>query len=159
MKIYLRRTTPVLSRREAKFAARYMSSLIMSKQLLKNIILHIEFIDNEIDPDSKNKLHGDCGWLDNNASPREFEIRINNTLNKKKTLLALGHELVHVKQYALNEMRDVFRGPTNVKWKREFVDEEKVNYFDLPWEIEAYGREVGLYCRYTDYVKKEKIVF
>lgn len=159
MNVYLRRQTPVLSRREAKYATRYMSSLIMSKQLLKNITVYIEFVENFIDPETKKQLHGDCGWLDDNASPREFEIRINNTLSKKKTLLALGHELVHVKQYALNEMRDVFRGPTNVKWKKEFINEDKINYYDLPWEIEAYGREIGLYMRYIEHVKQAGLEF
>jgi hypothetical protein len=131
----------------------------MSKQLLKNIVIHLEFMDNVIDRDSKTRIHGDCGWLDDNASPREFEIRINNTLKRKKTLLAIAHELVHVKQYALNEMRDRVRGPTFKTWKKEFVDEEKVHYFDLPWEIEANGREEGLYARYNEHIKKGKIVF
>ena len=57
-------------------------------------------------------------------------------------LKTLAHELVHVKQYVLGELRWrdaglMYKGinhePDNLK-----------EYFELPYEIEAYGREKGL---------------
>ena len=72
--------------------------------------------------------------------------------------MALAHELVHVKQYSLNEMHDMSRTP-NTKWKKVTVNEIKTHYFDLPWEIEARGREEGMYVRYLEHLKKERITF
>ena len=159
MQVYLRNKSPVLSRKEAKFSTKFMSSLIMSRQLMENLSIYIEFTGNCIDSETGNQIQGDCIWMDDNAYPREFKIRLNSTTRKKKQLLALAHELVHVKQYASNEMKDVVRGPTNTKWKKEFIREEKMDYFDLPWEIEAYGRENGMYIRYLEHVKREKLRF
>ena len=57
-------------------------------------------------------------------------------------LKTLAHEIVHVKQYVLGELRWrdaglLYKGinhePDNLK-----------EYFELPYEIEAYGREKGL---------------
>src|SRR6185312_15624526 len=107
------------------------------------------------------QLLGDCLWIDNNDSPREFHIRINSTLRKKRQLMALAHELVHMKQFAKNEMRDMIRGPLvswNTKWKKDYVNEKKIHYYDLPWEIEAHGREYGMYVRYLDHLKADKVV-
>jgi hypothetical protein len=30
------------------------------------------------------------------------------------------------------------------------VNPEKVSYWDLPWEIEAHGRELGLFVRWAE---------
>ena len=54
-----------------------------------------------------------------------------------------AHEMVHVKQWARGELKDVMRGYSLCKWKGELVDTEKVEYYDTPWEIEAFGREYG----------------
>lgn len=102
---------------------------------------------------------GLCEWLDNNHFPRRFKIVINGNMGRRKQLLALAHELVHVKQYALNELKDTVRGPTNVKWKKEWVEESSVYHYDLPWEIEAYGRELGLYKRYAEHIAALNIRF
>lgn len=159
MRIYLRNRSPVLSQKEAKYSTSFMASLIMSRQLIENLTIYIEFTENCVDADTGQQIQGDVIWLDDNAYPREFKIRINKTTRKKKQLLALAHEIVHVKQYALNEMKDTVRGPSNVKWKKEYVHENKIDYFDLPWEIEAYGRENGMYIRYLEHKRKEKLAF
>jgi hypothetical protein len=60
-----------------------------------------------------------------------------------KTELAanLAHELVHAKQYILDEINAV-----DYTWKsNDFSD---CGYYDQPWEIEAYHREVILVKRY-----------
>lgn len=154
MRVYLRRNNLVLSRREIKYAVQFMSSLIMSKQLLKHLIVYIEFVESLNDD-------GDCLWLDDNHCPRKFQIRVSPSLTRKKNLLiVLAHELVHIKQYALNEMRDMIRCPVDsrVKWKKDFINDKKVHYYDLPWEIEARGREYGMYVRYLEHLRTEKVV-
>ena len=60
----------------------------------------------------------------------------------------IAHEMVHVKQYARNELRE--HGDSQFTWLNESVDGTKINYFDLPWEIEAHGREEGLFRRWAE---------
>jgi hypothetical protein len=89
--------------------------------------------------------------------------RINNLGKKpitrlKQLLIDLGHELTHVKQYLNNELFDYKSGDVRYKGlvfdASHYMDEEK--YFDSPWEIEAYGRELGLYKIFCNKLKEER---
>jgi hypothetical protein len=60
-------------------------------------------------------------------------------------LETVAHEMVHVKQYARRELHPVYN-----MWCGKTYNPEKVSYWDLPWEIEAHGREVGLFIRWTE---------
>jgi hypothetical protein len=158
MKIYLRRNSPELSRKEAKYAINYISSLLMSRQLCNNLILHIEFIG-AFDDDFKRYDQGDCIWLDDNDSPREFHIRLNSTLSREDLLSTLAHELVHVKQWALNEKKNLARYPAYiVKWKKRIVNEYNFQTtHDFPWEKEAYRKEPRLYQSYCEHLINNNI--
>jgi len=85
---------------------------------------------------------GYCLELDSN---REFEIEIDKTQSLRKLLETVAHEMVHVKQFARREMH-----PTKDDWYGKTYDPKKVNYWDLPWEIEAHGRECGLFVRWCE---------
>jgi hypothetical protein len=71
----------------------------------------------------------------------------------------LGHEMVHVKQHSKNELQNghvvAARGGLKIysKWMGEIWKPKGKEdaYFDAPWEIEAYGREVGLYAKWVQY--------
>ena len=79
---------------------------------------------------------GYCMMEDTN---REFEIEVSKDLSLKDFVTALCHEMVHAKQYARNEMNDgIVKG--RAKWKSQFIKED-TNYWDLPWEKEAYRME------------------
>jgi hypothetical protein len=74
--------------------------------------------------------------------------RAKNPIVRLKSLfIDLGHELVHVKQYLNNEIFDYVNGDVRFRGKvfdaSHYRDHEK--YYDSPWELEAYGRESGLY--------------
>ena len=77
----------------------------------------------------------------------------------------LAHEMVHLKQYAKNELGKEFSLTTKggvkimTRWKNELwkAKTKECPYWDSPWEIEAYGREVGLYRRWVDHVEKKDI--
>ena len=106
---------------------------------------------------------GDCEWMDDAYSPKEFTIRIATyalksgkkkpiKLKKREILETVCHELVHVKQHAKNELQTghavAARGGLKIysKWMGQIWKPKgkEDHYFDAPWEIEAYGREVGL---------------
>ena len=83
-----------------------------------------------------------CGYAVS-FSKREFELEIQKTQSLRRLLETVAHEMVHVKQYARGELTD-----THGAWKGQPVDPE-TEYWDLPWEIEAHGREVGLFIRWA----------
>ena len=85
---------------------------------------------------------GYCLETDNN---RTFEIEVDSKLTLRKLLETVAHEMVHVKQYARREL-----GPYHNEWMGKTVNPEKVSYWDLPWEIEAHGRELGLFVRWAE---------
>ena len=128
-----------------------LSNLIPSKRLRDNIEINIHM-----------KHHSNEGEAmlseePNRYRPRSFRVildhhrmRINEITGEERTdmewfaeiLKTLAHEIVHVKQYALGEL----------KWRDAGLLYKGVNheamslmeYFELPYEIEAYGREKGL---------------
>jgi hypothetical protein len=92
---------------------------------------------------------------DSKKNHREFSIELNSSIPFDEQLSALAHEMVHVKQFARNELRmgsairankvtkEIDLGPAG-EWQGKTYDIGPDNYWFLPWEIEAYGREVGL---------------
>jgi len=80
----------------------------------------------------------------------DFLIELDTALPMSKILRLVAHEMVHVKQFATGELQDSKRGVRFHKWLGREIDIEKTNYWDYPWEIEAYGREAGLFVRWTE---------
>ena len=128
-----------------------LSTLIPSKRLRDNIMIdiHMKHHSNE----GETKLHEDT----NRYRPRAFRIYLdhhrmetNEFTGETRTdmewfveiLKTLAHEIVHVKQYVLGELRS-----RDVGLLYKGINHEAMNlmeYFELPYEIEAYGREKGL---------------
>ena len=36
------------------------------------------------------------------------------------------------------------------KWQNKIIDKE-TNYWDRPWEVEAHGKELGLFVRWAEH--------
>jgi hypothetical protein len=66
----------------------------------------------------------------------EYEIDLKRSLKLRELLCTLAHELVHVKQYELGTLTQ--------------TNEEGMDYWDKPSEIEATGREPGLFIRWAE---------
>jgi hypothetical protein len=71
--------------------------------------------------------------------PRKFLIEIHPGIGVRAILETLAHEMVHVKQYITGETNDELS-----KWHGRKINSDAVDYWDHPWEIDAYGREPGL---------------
>ena len=88
-----------------------------------------------------------------------IKIYINSLMLKDeyKFFRTLVHELVHAKQYILKEL--CYR-KHQMCWKgipSGFVIGEDLRldaYYDLPWEIEAFGREEGLMVMFNAFWKE-----
>jgi hypothetical protein len=66
----------------------------------------------------------------------EYEIDIKRSLRLRDLLTTLAHEIVHVKQYELGQLAQ--------------NSESHIEYWDRPSEIEAHGRETGLFIRWAE---------
>ena len=63
-------------------------------------------------------------------------------------LAILAHEMVHVKQYVKGELVDHGKYCSWHGNKYEEFECDSEDYYFSPWEVEAYGMQVGLYRMY-----------
>jgi len=129
-----------------------LKELGVSKRIRDNMTLNIHLRHHEAGMYGEARLDD----LANVYRPREFRVILDphriliDDYGREKEdtewahdiLKTLAHELVHVKDYVLGNlaMRKtgmVYRGVS-------FDAETLLDYFKLPYEIEAYGREKGL---------------
>jgi hypothetical protein len=69
--------------------------------------------------------------------PKDIGMVIDTALDIEKLIVTVAHEMVHVKQYAKGQITH----SKNMKSKFWMGRKIKADYFDRPWEIEAYSRE------------------
>ena len=90
---------------------------------------------------------GVFGWAwvaDCDHRPRDFEIEIHNRVSPEEYTSTLLHELWHVYQHVMGQLKD--KNGTRY-WKG--IDHSKTDYEDQPWEKEAHKMEKVLYEEYT----------
>lgn len=130
-------------------AARFFAAQLLHARTVNKLELDIEIIKS-LD------VEGECISEDDHKNPRYFTIRMKRApINDMIKILA--HEMVHVKQYAKNELGKelaMARGGKGLRivtrWLGDlwFPKRKEDAYWDAPWEIDAYGREVGLYQKW-----------
>jgi hypothetical protein len=133
-----------------KKALKWYGLKLLGTRLYNIVTINLIFTKEDMGSD----IYAYCDWNDSNHRAREFTIAVRPDLSKKQTLLALAHEMVHVKQYARGELKDYLR-TNRCKWKGEYYDED-MWYWELPWEIEAHGREKGLYISFNEIMRSLK---
>jgi len=127
-----------------------MARLVPSKKLRDNISIDIHLRKHLNAGEAKLSEHA------NRYRPGDFKVLLNHHEMEKddygrerpdtewahELLKTLAHELVHVKQYVMGELTWRERG---LLWKGHLYTPENLGeYFDTPYEIEAFGRERGL---------------
>ena len=132
-------------KRYAKDIIEFCAGKLMSKRLADNLTIKLNFVKMY----EKHRQIGNCIWEDDPYRPREFLIEIDPTVRLRRVLESICHEMVHVKQFAKGEMRDL-AGAERVSWNGQRYDISADEYFDRPWEIEAHGRELGLFIRWAE---------
>ena len=126
-----------------KSQQKYARSMI--KFCIKTLMPRMKTLDITVKLKNPKGAIGYCLELDDN---RTFEIEADKKLRLRKLLETIAHEMVHVKQYARRELH-----PVTDTWLGKTYNPEKMSYWDLPWEIEAHGREVGLFVRWAEQEK------
>jgi len=112
----------------------------------------VEFVWRTLMPRKKNlnievklkDLKGDAYGYCLAETYNDFELEIHKGMRLRRLLETVAHEMVHVKQYARKELVN------DHDWLGKTYNPKKVSYWDLPWEIEAHGREVGLFVRWAE---------
>lgn len=121
-------------------ASSFYIDLLLPRHIAKHITVDIEFLG-KLDKSAD----GYCEVSGHNkrGKPREFEIQIQRNKSKRYMMMTLAHEFVHLKQYAMGELDE-----NMCVWKGKRVA-SSTDYWDTPWEIEAHGREYGLWSRFA----------
>jgi hypothetical protein len=138
-----------VSTKLCKEAVKYYGRHLLGNNLYHKLSIEILFDKALIDTNE----YAYCDWQDDSYRAKEFVIGIDPNLGKRNMLLALAHEMVHVKQYAKGEMKDYAR-VNKIKFRGQIIEDNTMDYWDLPWEIEAHGRERGLYYRFIESIRK-----
>ena len=132
-----------------KNAIKFYGKFLLTENLYHKVTIKLLF------EDLSSRECAYCETDEDGNKRRDFILTLNKNLNKKQTLFALAHEMVHVKQYAKGELKDYVR-VDKIKWKNEVHDLTTSDYWFQPWEIEAHGMEKGLYVKYIDSLKVKK---
>lgn len=78
------------------------------------------------------EVNGSCTQL----KKRKYMLEIDSRLNMDDFVTTVMHEMIHVKQYVLNEMHDMPSG--SVRWKSRPINPMNLDYWEHPWEKEAH---------------------
>lgn len=169
-------TSNYVSKQDAKTIKQY-SKFVLDKFVRRGIQrktkIHIKVLTpeevSEADALDLREYKAWCTYDSNVDDIKKFTVVVNakRISNAKKPeyrlkhlLVDLGHELVHVKQYLNGELRDYVDGSYKyLGQKYDPIPDGKENidkYFDSPMEIEAYGREWGLYVMFSNKLKAER---
>lgn len=162
-----------LTKKDQKWVKRYARFVLdrfVKQSVQQRAKIFIKLQDAAEIPDSAarrdfQKYTAWCEYIGVSDERRAFAVTLNaklvNTRSRRplirlrRVMTDLGHELVHVKQYLNNEIFDYTSG--DVRYKGTLYDsawaENEEAYFDAPWEIEAYGRELGLYRMFCQHAK------
>jgi hypothetical protein len=146
MKLILRAKGVTLTPNEREIlrtATHFYASRLMGERLSDSLEIDVNVIK---DFYTKNKILGEAfPKSDDLGNKKQFVINLEWNKMGKRVLQCLAHEMVHVKQYAKGELK--FHEKRNlVTFQREQYQDDE--YWESLWEIEAYGREVGLYQKF-----------
>ena len=141
------------TRKLVELATWFYAEKLMGKRLMSGLEITINLKKNLL---SKEGNEGSAVWEDDGFRPKEFIIELDSTVKIRNLLITLAHEMVHVKQLAKDEMYEYVNIMGMVRFKGEKIHLELTDYWDYPWEIEAYGKQLGLFVRFCEHMDFER---
>ena len=131
-------------------AAKFYAGILLEEDIMEKIELDIQ-IDFDMD------CAGHCVTDDCEEYPKYFTISLNPEFTTESMFDTLAHEMVHLKQFATNELYNVLSMEADEltlghiwKGERYIPSEDECIVLEAPWEVEAYGRQPGLYYRWQN---------
>ena len=140
-------------RKLVEHATWFYAEKLMGKRLISGLEITINLKKNLLEEENE----GNAIWEDDGYRPKEFTIELDSTAKIRNLLITLAHEMVHVKQWAKNEMYEYMNVAGLVRFKGEKFHMEITDYWDYPWEIEAYGKQLGLFVRFCEHMGFENV--
>jgi len=134
-------------RKATNSIARWSAHKLMTNRMANSLSVNIALVK---DLFVKEGVYGDCGEQESEYSarrPKKFKIRVDSSMALRPMLTTVAHEMVHVKQYATEELRGVSQRISflpMMRYKGELYYDH-MQYWEQPWEIEAHGWERGLF--------------
>jgi hypothetical protein len=164
MQILVRGTKSKRLKDDVKDAVEFYARRLMVKKVRDKLKIFVD-VDTK---HTRNDCYGECDPLGRNPNTGLKEFRIYCVHQPKKipkeknnVFKTIAHEMVHLKQYTTGELGAFLiatksisgKALTATRWQGKLYktredDSDDNEYYDSPWEIEAYGREVGLYRRW-----------
>jgi hypothetical protein len=132
-----------------KEAARWMLGYALGSRLANNIELEIHFEESLKDT----PVFASVFWEDSNHKPRAFDMELCNHIKDRLLFRVLAHEIVHIRQYATGQLKDMAIKVDYCRWKNKLVKVEgegRVKYWDLPWEVDARKHEKEIFKAWRD---------
>lgn len=84
-----------------------------------------------------------------------YGIDLDSSLRMEKLIEVIAHEMVHIKQFVMGNLKYEGR---SFYWHGKKVIRSKINYYDHPWEIEAWSKEKVLASKiFKIWVKAESV--
>lgn len=125
----------------------FCADRLMDQNLTDCLEITIEGAPGLLDDDGELAYsHWEYEW----EQPCDFRIVVDTDIKLRLLFTTIAHEMVHVKQYATEELKERFEPNQKHIWQdQEFVT-ENIDYYDRPWEIEAHGRETGLFVHWCE---------
>jgi hypothetical protein len=160
MLIYIKGTKSKAIQDRIRDSVKFYLSKLLTKNKRDKLTIYINVINKPVD----DERYGYCDPLGKNPQNGRDEYEIECVHSPKADPIKgnvyknLAHEMVHVKQFATGQMnRHIVTQKTSsgkrltgTLWEGKIYSNAKFEdtdegYYNSPWEIDAYGREVGLY--------------
>lgn len=125
-----------------KFCANKLLTEGINDELKITVILDANLYKDE-------KHVGFAVWDDERHKAREFTLEVDTKSSFRNIVKTIAHEMVHVKQWAKGEFFEYANKDDIYFFNKKQYDAKKLDYWDQPWEIEAYGRQPGLVYRWV----------
>ena len=88
-------------RKLVESATWFYAEKLMGKRLMSGLEITINLKKNLL---SKEGFEGTAIWEDDGYRPKEFTIELDTSVKIRNLLITLAHEMVHIKQWAKDEM-------------------------------------------------------
>jgi hypothetical protein len=73
-----------------------------------------------------------------NLSPKLYFMQLDSSIAMEQLIQTIAHEMVHIKQFVKGQIS--YKG-RSMYWLGNRVVKSKINYYDHPWEIDAWSKE------------------
>ena len=135
-------------RKLVRLAAWYYAEKLMGRRSIANLEININLRKDML---KKENNEGTAIWEDDwrTAPHKEFLIELDCSVKIRNLLISLAHEMVHIKQWAKNEMYEYCKRD-EVRFHSTKFNLSKIDYWDYPWEIEAFARQLCLFVRFCE---------